>query len=100
MQLLQVDVPGNTWKLHVAPQKGWIPVWRDPMLATVIVVGLFIGALIFATLVSRCMQKWMLAEMQVRGTAGWLAGGQGSDGVGRMEPAAADVAGWHGTFAQ
>eukprot|EP00775_Hariotina_reticulata_P009645 gene9645-9805_t len=65
----QVNVPGNAWVLRVAPQQGWIPVWRDPMLATVIIVSLFIGALIFATLVSRCMQKTLLVEMQASNKA-------------------------------
>lgn len=29
-----VLVPNNEWQLMVAPQQGWVPDWRDPMLAT------------------------------------------------------------------
>ncbi|KAI8463487.1 MAG: hypothetical protein J3K34DRAFT_145885 [Monoraphidium minutum] len=44
------DLP---WRLLIAPTKGWAPAWRDPMLAAVALLGILIGLLSFAILVSR-----------------------------------------------
>jgi hypothetical protein len=51
----------------VAPQQGWVPHWRNPMLAAVVIVVFIIGALVMATLVSRAQQLWLLKEMRVSG---------------------------------
>jgi hypothetical protein len=56
----------SRWSLLVAPQQGWVPHWRNPMLAAVVVVVAIIGLLIMATLVSRAQQLWLLKEMRVR----------------------------------
>jgi hypothetical protein len=55
------------WSLLVAPQQGWVPHWRNPMLAAVVIVVFIIGALVMATLVSRAQQLWLLKEMRVSG---------------------------------
>ncbi|WIA33746.1 hypothetical protein OEZ86_006861 [Tetradesmus obliquus] len=64
-----VEVPNNEWSLLVAPQQGWVPRWRNPMLAAVVVVVVILGLLIMATLVSRAQQLWLLKEMRVSNQA-------------------------------
>jgi hypothetical protein len=59
-------VPNNQWTLLVAPRQGWVPSWRNPMLATVIILSVLFGCLVMATLVSRHLQLWLLKETKVR----------------------------------
>jgi hypothetical protein len=61
----EVEVPNNQWTLLVAPSQGWVPSWRNPMLATVIIVSVLFGGLVLATLVSRHLQLWLLKETKV-----------------------------------
>lgn len=61
----QVEVPNNQWTLLVAPSQGWVPSWRNPMLATVIIASVLFGGLVLATLVSRHLQLWLLKETKV-----------------------------------
>lgn len=62
-----VEVPNNQWTLLVAPSQGWVPSWRSPMLATVIIISVAMGILVMATLVSRHLQLWLLKETKVGG---------------------------------
>lgn len=59
------DVPNNQWTLLVAPRQGWVPSWRNPMLATVIILSVLFGGLVMATLISRHLQLWLLKETKV-----------------------------------
>lgn len=61
----EVEVPNNQWTLLVAPVQGWVPSWRNPMLATVIIISVLMGGLVLATLVSRHLQLWLLKETKV-----------------------------------
>ena len=61
----KVEVPNNEWTLLVAPTHGWVPSWRNPMLATVIIISALFGGLVLATLVSRHLQLWLLKETKV-----------------------------------
>lgn len=61
----KVEVPNNEWTLLVSPMHGWIPSWRNPMLATVIIISVLFGGLVLATLVSRHLQLWLLKETKV-----------------------------------
>lgn len=66
-----VEVPNNQWTLLVAPRQGWVPSWRSPMLATVIIISAIFGGLVMATLVSRHLQLWLLKETKASsGAAG------------------------------
>jgi hypothetical protein len=73
-----VEVPNNQWTLLVAPGKGWLPSWRSPMLATVIIISVSFGGLVMATLVSRHLQLWLLKETKVSVWLVWLL-------LGRLE---------------
>ncbi|KAF8060038.1 serine/threonine-protein kinase [Scenedesmus sp. PABB004] len=64
-----VFVPNGEWSLRVAPQGGWVPAWRGPMLATVVVISCLVGLLVLATLVSRRVQLWLLREMKLSNRA-------------------------------
>ena len=63
-------VPNGEWYLLVSNGMGWVPSWRDPMLAVVVLISALIGLLVGAVQVSRQMQKWLIKEMKVRG--GWM----------------------------
>ena len=69
----EVHVPHSNWTLVVQPAAGWVPSWRDPMLAMVVIASAAIGLLVAAVLVSRHQQAWLLKEMKVGG--GPLGGG-------------------------
>ena len=56
----------SDWTLLVAPAAGWVPSWRDPLLAMVIVICVAIGLMLTGLLVNRRQQKWLLAELRVR----------------------------------
>lgn len=58
-------MPNNQWTLLLAPSQGWVPSWRNPMLATVIIASMLFGGLVLATLVSRHLQLWLLKETKV-----------------------------------
>jgi hypothetical protein len=64
-----VEVPNNEWTLLAAPRQGWVPSWRSPMLATVIIISAIFGGLVMATLVSRHLQLWLLKETKVSAAA-------------------------------
>ena len=68
-----VEVPNNQWTLLVAPHQGWVPSWRSPMLATVIIISVLMGGLMMATLVSRHLQLWLLKETKVCNKHAWPA---------------------------
>lgn len=57
------------WTLLVAPTNGWVPSWRKPMLALVIVICIVMGVMLLRILVSRHQQAWLLAELKVGGGA-------------------------------
>ena len=69
----EVHVPHSNWTLVVQPAAGWVPSWRDPMLAMVVIASAAIGLLVAAVLVSRHQQAWLLKEMKLGG--GPLGGG-------------------------
>jgi len=73
--------PDLSWRLLVAPAAGWVPAWRAPMLAVVVVVGCLFGLLAFAILVNRRRLIWAVDELKVRGLLGLLVFGVGV-GVG------------------
>lgn len=55
----QVRVPGGHWILEVSPMAGWVPVWRAPIIAVVVLVSCLIGLLLGAILVSSRLQNWL-----------------------------------------
>jgi hypothetical protein len=57
--------PDLAWRLLVAPAKGWVPGWRGPMLAVVVVGSCLVGLLAFAILVNRRRLIWAVDELQV-----------------------------------
>jgi hypothetical protein len=65
-----VHIPNGDWTLYVQPQAGWVPSWRDPMLAAVVVVGCLLGLLLTAILAGQHMQRLLLRETQVSGCCG------------------------------
>lgn len=58
--------PDLEWQLLVAPERGWVPAWRDPMVGVVVVVSLLIGLLVFAIKVNRRRLVWAVGELKVR----------------------------------
>jgi sensor domain CHASE-containing protein len=62
-----VHIPNGDWTLYVQPQAGWVPGWRDPMLAAVVVVGCLLGVLLTCILAGQHMQRLLLRETQVSG---------------------------------
>ncbi|KIZ04181.1 hypothetical protein MNEG_3785, partial [Monoraphidium neglectum] len=59
-----IHVPNSNWTLLASPSQGWVPSWRDPMIATAAIASALIGLLVGAVLVSRRQQGWLLAEMR------------------------------------
>lgn len=45
--------------LQVSPQQGWVPVWRAPMLAVVVLVSGLFSSLLGAILISNKLQAWL-----------------------------------------
>lgn len=65
-----VHVPNSTWTLDIAPQDGWLPVWRPWVLAVVVLVSLLIGLLLGAILVSSTLQQWLKVRPLAHGWGG------------------------------
>ncbi|KAI8476186.1 MAG: kinase-like domain-containing protein [Monoraphidium minutum] len=59
-----VHTAGSAWTLRVAPAGGWVPPWRRPLLAMVIVTCAVIGLMLTALLVNRHQQAWLVAELR------------------------------------
>jgi hypothetical protein len=60
-----VTVPNGQWLLLIAPSRGWLPSWRDPMLVTAVVLSVLIGLLVCAILVNRRQLIWVISELKV-----------------------------------
>jgi hypothetical protein len=45
--------------LQVSPDNGWVPIWRAPMLAVVVLVCSLFALLLGAILVSNRLQSWL-----------------------------------------
>ncbi|GBF89307.1 hypothetical protein Rsub_02184 [Raphidocelis subcapitata] len=62
-----IRTPTNEgWQLHIAPRGGWVPPWRDALLAMVLLISTAAGLLLLAVLVNRHQQAWLLAELRTR----------------------------------
>lgn len=48
MHVQAVEIFGTEWQFSIAPSDGWVPAWRDPCIAAVVV-----GSLIMALLLLR-----------------------------------------------
>ncbi|KAI8472513.1 MAG: kinase-like domain-containing protein [Monoraphidium minutum] len=64
-----VSLAGAGWSLRVAPARGWAPGWRDPMVATAVVVSGLIGLLVCAILVNRRQMMWLISELKATNRA-------------------------------
>lgn len=56
----------DTWTLSLAPAAGWVPAWRAPLLALVVVVSFMLGLLLLGLMVNRQQQIWLLKQLKVR----------------------------------
>jgi branched-subunit amino acid ABC-type transport system permease component len=45
--------------LQVSPEIGWVPIWRSPMIAVVVLVCSLFSLLLGAILVSNKLQSWL-----------------------------------------
>lgn len=61
-----VHLPQSTWVLGVSPEHGWVPVWRAPILAVVVVVSALMSLLLGAILVSSKLQAWLQVRRHVQ----------------------------------
>lgn len=65
-----------SWWLQVSPDNGWVPIWRAPMLAVVVLVCSLFALLLGAILVSNRLQSWLKVsswgsvQLVVDGTTG------------------------------
>ncbi|KAI8475398.1 MAG: kinase-like domain-containing protein [Monoraphidium minutum] len=61
----RVHAPTNeTWLLQVEPVGGWVPVWRDALLAMVLAISAATGVLLLCLFVNRQQQIWLLSELK------------------------------------
>lgn len=62
---LPVHVPAGTvyaaWTLYVMPEKTWVPGWKWPAVAGVIVGGVIAAALLLWILVRSCSWDWLFS---------------------------------------
>jgi hypothetical protein len=45
--------------LQVSPESGWVPVWRGPIIAVVVLVCCLFSLLLAAILISHKLQSWL-----------------------------------------
>ncbi|GLC58980.1 hypothetical protein PLESTB_001429200 [Pleodorina starrii] len=69
--IVKVPLPNVEWTLYVCRTGGWVPSWRAPLIAMVVVLSLVLSLLVFAVLVSRVQQRMLLRD--VVNAAGQLA---------------------------
>jgi hypothetical protein len=48
------------WQLRLEPEDGWVPAWRAPLIAVVVVVSVLLSLLLAMVLVSRAQHKQLL----------------------------------------
>jgi hypothetical protein len=53
---------------QVSPEQGWVPVWRAPILAVVVLVCALFSLLLGAILVSNKLQAWLKVSAGLRGS--------------------------------
>lgn len=61
-----VRTVNSDWLLQVSPSDGWVPPWRKPLLAMVIVICALLGLMLTGLLVNRHQQAWLVRELRVR----------------------------------
>ncbi|KAG2431465.1 hypothetical protein HXX76_009480 [Chlamydomonas incerta] len=66
-----VALPNVEWTLYVTRTDGWVPSWRAPLIAMVVIVSVVLSALVFVVVVSRVQQRRLLREVVT--AAGQLA---------------------------
>jgi hypothetical protein len=49
--------------LQVSPENGWVPIWRSPMIAVVVLVCSLFSLLLGAILVSNKLQSWLKVRL-------------------------------------
>ncbi|KAG2443735.1 hypothetical protein HXX76_002081 [Chlamydomonas incerta] len=59
---VDVKVFTTMWQLRVAPQEGFEPSWRDPLIAAVVIIAFIIASLLFVALASFRRQRLLLHE--------------------------------------
>lgn len=54
----------NEWTLHIVKKDGcgWVPAWRDGLIALVVIASVLVGALLLLLLATHEEQKELLAE--------------------------------------
>ncbi|KAG2426117.1 hypothetical protein HYH02_014872 [Chlamydomonas schloesseri] len=69
--LTLVTLPNVEWTLYVTRTDGWVPSWRAPLIAMVVIVSVVLSILVFVVVVSRVQQRRLLREVVT--AAGQLA---------------------------
>ncbi|GFR47237.1 hypothetical protein Agub_g8921, partial [Astrephomene gubernaculifera] len=58
-----ISVPNNEWRLGVEDARGWVPAWKWPLVAMVVVMGCVLAALVGHALLGRAQQRQLLLEV-------------------------------------
>ena len=65
-----IIVPKDIWRLEISPSQGsWQPSWRNPLIATVIVISAIIAALVFYAIWSSKKQAQLLRASRAANTS-------------------------------
>lgn len=56
----------EVWLLQVEPAGGWVPAYRDGLIALVVVLSGLIGLLVLVLMVKGQQQAWLVVELRVR----------------------------------
>ncbi|PNW79397.1 hypothetical protein CHLRE_09g413400v5 [Chlamydomonas reinhardtii] len=59
----KVVLPNVEWTLYVTRTEGWVPSWRAPLIAMVVIVSVVLSMLVFVVVVSRVQQRRLLREV-------------------------------------
>ncbi|EFJ42183.1 hypothetical protein VOLCADRAFT_107375 [Volvox carteri f. nagariensis] len=61
--IVKVPLPNVEWTLYVSRTGGWVPSWKAPLIAMVVILSFVLSLLVFAVLVSRVQQRRLLRDV-------------------------------------
>ncbi|GLI63679.1 hypothetical protein VaNZ11_006717 [Volvox africanus] len=61
--IVKVPLPNVEWTLYVSRTGGWVPSWKAPLIAMVVIISLILSLLVFVVLVSRVQQRRLLRDV-------------------------------------
>ena len=61
--MIPISVFNLQWELTIAPKIGWVPVWRDPVIASSVFLSCMISLLVYNFLLQKKKHSQLLKSM-------------------------------------